>query len=108
MKTAGYPIERVRDYDEWYRRFHDGLASLGESARQRSPFAILGAWSPREGARVHPVIDNALLLGRLRAIDPKLADFPHVSEALIHRTLDDMALLGVIERPPPGRPAHAA
>jgi fatty acid CoA ligase FadD9 len=107
MKTAGYSIERVVDYEEWFRRFHDALTSLTEPARSRSPLAILDAWSRGPEARVTPPIDDALLLGRLRAVDPRLAELPHVSEAIIHRTLEDMAMLGVIGGPPP-RPAHAA
>jgi fatty acid CoA ligase FadD9 len=107
MRTAGYPIERVLDYDEWYRRFHDRLASLPEPQRQHSPLAILDAWSRREGARTQPAIDGSLLLARLRAMDASLAEIPHISEPLIHTTLEDMALLGVIDRPPRS-PAHAA
>jgi fatty acid CoA ligase FadD9 len=97
VKSAGYEVERILDYDDWYRRFHDRLAALPEPARQRSPLAILEAWSRREGVR--PTIDGARLLERLHAIDPSLADFPHVTEALIHKTLADMALLGIIEPP---------
>ena len=99
VKTAGYLLERIADYDQWYRTFHDRITSLGEAQRQHSPLAILQAWALPQGARERPEIMNTVLLERLRAIEPGLADLPHVSEALIHRMLDDMAVLGVIDRP---------
>jgi hypothetical protein len=37
--------------------------------------------------------------GTREMLEPSLADLPHVSAALIHRMLDDMAVLVVIERP---------
>jgi fatty acid CoA ligase FadD9 len=104
VEAAGYDVDRIADYEEWFRRFHDRLASLDERERARSPFAILGAWSSdvgRQGA-----VDDALVLTRLRAIDPKLAELPHVDEALIRKTLDDMALAGIIERPRTTGPAR--
>jgi fatty acid CoA ligase FadD9 len=99
LKTAGYPVERIADYAQWYRTFHDRLTSLSEAQRQHSPLAILQAWALPQGARQRPEIMNTQLLERLRAIEPSLADLPHVSEALIHQMLDDMAVLGVIDRP---------
>jgi fatty acid CoA ligase FadD9 len=97
VKTAGYPVRRIADYATWYRTFEDRLMALREPMRQHSPLAILKAWSEPQGAL--PELDSSRLLAHLRNIDPKLADLPHISEALIHRTLDDMVLLHVIDRP---------
>ncbi|MBX3203457.1 MAG: thioester reductase domain-containing protein [Labilithrix sp.] len=99
VTTAGYPVRRVADYDTWFRMFHDRLASLPEPRRQHSPLAILDAWAAPQGARPLPRLDSTRLRERLAAIDAELASFPHVSEALIHKTLDDMATLRVIDRP---------
>jgi fatty acid CoA ligase FadD9 len=96
VKTAGYRLDRVADYDAWYRTFHDRLTALSEPARQYSPLPIVNAGAHPQGKRAL-VFDAAQLLERLRAISPELADLPHVSEALIHKTLDDLAALGVIE-----------
>src|SRR5262249_2654044 len=30
VKTAGYPVERIARYEQWYRTFHDRLTSLSE------------------------------------------------------------------------------
>lgn len=99
VKTAGYPVRRVADYDAWFRLFHDRLTSLPEARRQHSPLAILEAWSAPQGAAPIPRLGSERLRARLAALDESLAAFPHVSEALIHKTLDDLATLRVIDRP---------
>ena len=72
--------------------------SLGEPERHHSPLPILGAWARPQGARaLYP--DSARLLDRLRSISEPLADFPHVSEALIHKYLGDLVDLHVVRRP---------
>lgn len=99
VRTAGYPVRRVADYDAWFRLFHDRLTSLPEARRQHSPLAILDAWAAPEGAAPRPRLGSERLRERLAALDPSFAAFPHVSEALIHKTLDDLATLRVIDRP---------
>jgi fatty acid CoA ligase FadD9 len=99
VTTAGYPIRRIADYDVWYRTFEDRLMALHEPMRHHSPLAILQAWSRPQGGAAGPELDSSLLLERLRAIAPSLAEIPHVSDALIHKTLDDMVVRDVIARP---------
>lgn len=98
VRSAGYRVERIADYDAWYRTFHDRLVALSEAKRHHSPLAILHAWERPQGERA-VLADNALLRARLRAISATLAELPHLSEALIHKTLDDMAALEIIDRP---------
>lgn len=99
VKTAGYPAKRIADYDTWYRMFRERLTSLAEPKRQHSPLAILHAWEHPQGDHGQPVLDTTHILERLRSIEPSLADFPHVSEELIHKVLDDMVVLHLIDRP---------
>jgi len=99
VKTAGYPAKRIADYDTWYKMFRERLTSLAEPKRQHSPLAILHAWEHPQGDHGQPVLDTTHILERLRSIEPSLADFPHVSEAFIHKELDDMAVLHLIDRP---------
>jgi fatty acid CoA ligase FadD9 len=96
VKTAGYYVERIADYDAWYRTFHDRLVALSETQRQHSPLPILQAWARPRGNET-PLFDATRLLERLRTVSPTLADLPHVSEALIHKYLDDMTARGVLE-----------
>lgn len=97
VESAGYPVKRIPEYEAWYRTFEERLKALREPMRQHSPLAILGAWEhPETFGRE---VDDAHLLANLRAISPRLAELPHVSEPLIHRMLDDMVELHVIESP---------
>lgn len=98
IRSGGYRVERISDYDAWYRTFHDRLVSLTEPRRHHSPLAILHAWAHPQDA--HEVsFDSARLLERLRSISEALAELPHVTEALIHKYLDDLVTLHVIDRP---------
>lgn len=95
VRSAGYPLERLADYGQWYQTFHDRLMGLSEPQKQHSPLPILAAWErPRDARELS--FDASRLIERLRAISPDGGDLPHVSEALIHKYLDDMALLEVI------------
>jgi fatty acid CoA ligase FadD9 len=98
LKSAGYSVERIPDYDAWYRTFHDRLMSLGEPQKQHSPLPILQAWQHPHGER-ELLFDASLLIARLRSISPEYGELPHVSEALIHKYLDDMAVQGLIAPP---------
>jgi fatty acid CoA ligase FadD9 len=90
-------VKRIPEYDAWYRTFEDHLKALREPMRKHSPLAILQAWEhPETIAREY---GDSHLLEHLQAISPRLAELPHVSETLIHRMLDDMVELHVIEGP---------
>jgi fatty acid CoA ligase FadD9 len=98
VASLGYRIRRIPDYAAWYRAFRDELGRLADPLRQRSPLPILDAWA-------HPVranakgFDAALLLDRLRRLSrpgEELAALPHVTEAFIHKYVDDMVALGLL------------
>jgi len=95
VKSAGYPVERIADYDAWYRTFHDRLMGLSEPQKHHSPLPILQAWQ-RPLGEGELLFDATQLLERLRAIASELGELPHVNEPLIHKYLDDMAQLEVI------------
>lgn len=95
LMSAEYPLERMANYDQWYRTFHDRLTALTETQKQESPLPILKAWEHPLGERALS-FDAARLVTRLGALSPSYAELPHVDEPLIHKYLDDMALLGLI------------
>ena len=41
IEAAGYPIQRVDGYDEWFRRFENALHALPDVQRQRSSLSVL-------------------------------------------------------------------
>lgn len=98
IRSAGYRVVRIADYDTWYRMFRDRLLALSEPRRRRSPLPILHAWAHPRGEH-EPYVDGSRFVDALRSISTELAELPHVSEALIHKYLEDLAFLEVIERP---------
>jgi fatty acid CoA ligase FadD9 len=102
IQAAGYPLERVPAYAGWLRRFKERLDALGPAEKQRSPLAILGAWAQRRSPARELRFDAAHLQARLAELsgDASVA-IPHLTEHLIHKTLRDMAALGLIELPRP-------
>ena len=95
VKSAGHAVERIADYEAWYRTFHDRLTALSEPQKHHSPLPILQAWAQPLGEH-ELVFDASQLLERLRAISPEYGELPHVDESLVHKYLDDMAQLEVI------------
>src|SRR5580692_1728599 len=45
--AAGYPVERVEDYDEWLTRFEAKLSALPEEKRAASSLQVLGSMRER-------------------------------------------------------------
>lgn len=93
--SAGYPVERVADHDQWLERFRAKLGTLTEAQRQRSSLAILEFVSkpfpahPRPRGSGH--FEEAI---RQLPIGPEV---PHLSEAYIHKYLKDIELLGMFK-----------
>jgi fatty acid CoA ligase FadD9 len=50
VASAGRPLERIDDYETWFRRFREALEQLDERRRRRSPLPALERWErPIEG-----------------------------------------------------------
>ena len=88
---AGYPIQRIDDYDEWLGRFETAVRALPEGQRQHSVLTLLDAFRrPTEA-----VPGSALPAEHFRAdvqaaeIGPD-GDIPHLSAALIAKYIADL------------------
>jgi fatty acid CoA ligase FadD9 len=103
LEAAGYPLDRVPDYADWLRRFKERLEALGPAERQRSPLAILKAWAERRNPARELRFDAAHLRARLAELSGDASGaIPHLTVRPIHKTLRDMAALGLIELPRSG------
>ncbi|WP_396915656.1 amino acid adenylation domain-containing protein [Mycolicibacterium sp.] len=99
---AGYPIERIGDFQEWLRRFEIGLRALPDRQRQNSvlqmlmvlrqhgdlqpPEPTLGSYAPAD--RFHAAVREA-------EIGPA-GDIPHVSAPVIVKYVTDLQRLGLL------------
>jgi fatty acid CoA ligase FadD9 len=94
IATAGYQIRRIDDHAEWARRFEAGLRQLPEEERRRSALPIL-AYLARPHPAAAPAVRNDDFRAALRRL-PAGPEVPGLSEAFIHKYLDDLKTLGLL------------
>ena len=96
IKSAGYSIEQVCNYKDWVTCFEQKLENLPDNQRQNSFLDLMGAvrdpWPPKmivQDSSQFQTLVHGLPIG----------DVPHLSEAWVHKCLDDMRRLGLIGEP---------
>ncbi|AGB20799.1 amino acid adenylation enzyme/thioester reductase family protein,thioester reductase-like protein [Mycobacterium sp. JS623] len=100
---AGYPIERISDFEEWLQRFEAGLDALPDQQRQGSVLQMLKVVQQHGWDRQPPEPSRGSMApaDRFRAAvrDAKIGadhDIPHVSAPMIVRYVTDLQLLGLL------------
>jgi len=102
---AGYPIERVADFNEWVRRFEAGLQGLPEAQRQQSVLQMLQLLLGHTDGQVvapEPTLGSYAPADRFHAAvkDAKIGpdhDIPHINASVIVKYVTDLQLLGLLE-----------
>jgi fatty acid CoA ligase FadD9 len=93
--AAGYPVERIDDYQSWLARFETAMGALPERQRAQSVLTVLDVYrepmiaiagSPVPGAQFQSAVEQS---GRA---------IPHVSQQLIEKYLADLERVGVLTR----------
>lgn len=93
VESYGYRLERVSSYDAWYAEFRARLEALGERALRSSPLPIVERWkSPRT--------DRSATMPDTRRFEAEIGAIPEPTEAFVHKCLDDLRALELID--PPG------
>lgn len=106
IESAGYPLERIRDHAEWVRRFEAKLSTLTDAQRQRSSLAIMGYLDKPHPAH-QPSAGSEHFTAAVRDL-PGWNGVPHLTEAYVHKYLDDMHRLGLIASSKEARVADVA
>lgn len=98
IESAGYPIARIDDHGEWFKRFSEKLNSLPEQQKQRSAVDITGAYAQphRNSESVQLDCDGFRSLANDLSTG---ADIPSLNEQFVHKCLGDLLVLGFIEAP---------
>jgi fatty acid CoA ligase FadD9 len=101
IRSAGYALEEIENYAEWYRAFRNRLSSLERSKRRQSLLPLIHAWQQpmaNSGARYDTTSLHGHLarLAKRHAAQP-LAEMPSINEAFVHKCLADMCALGLID-----------
>ncbi len=93
--SAGYPIQRIADHKDWFTQFKAKLSALPEEKRQHSALEVLAAFSRPYPAKLR-VADSSnyqILVQKLQGG----AVVPSLTEGFIHKCLEDMRLLELID-----------
>ncbi|WP_029107417.1 carboxylic acid reductase [Mycobacterium sp. URHD0025] len=94
---AGYPIQRVADYQEWLSRFETTLRSLPDRQRQASLLPLLHNYQ-QPGMPVNGAMAPTDVF-RTAVQDAKIGpdkDIPHVTPEIIVKYISDLKLLGLL------------
>ncbi|OMC38179.1 oxidoreductase [Mycobacterium sp. GA-1841] len=97
LVEAGYPIQRVEDYQEWLSRFETTLRALPDKQRQASLLPLLHNYQqpgmPVNGAMAPTDVFRAAV--QEAKIGPD-KDIPHVTREVIVKYISDLKLLGLL------------
>jgi fatty acid CoA ligase FadD9 len=96
VRSYGYPLTRIEDHEDWYRRFIAALEALPGPYRQQAGLAIVQRWKRQLQPKRAPV-DTTMTVERIRAIRQS-ADFSisSIDETAVHKALDDLNALKLI------------
>jgi fatty acid CoA ligase FadD9 len=97
IEAAGYPIQRVEGYEDWFRRFETALQTLPDGQRQRSSLSVIDSLRQPAPAQPKPIgSDRFIDAVRRTAPEPEI---PHLSAEFIGKCLDDLVRLGLLPQP---------
>jgi fatty acid CoA ligase FadD9 len=97
LDEAGYPVQRIADYNEWLKRFETAMRALPERQSQHSVLPLLHYYQhpdkPLRGAlasteRFHAAVQEA-------KVGPD-KDIPHITAELVGKYVTDLQLLGLL------------
>jgi fatty acid CoA ligase FadD9 len=94
---AGYPLQRIDDYDDWLSRLETALRGLPQVQRDRSLLALMDAYrhpAPALASTVVPA-DRFRTAVRDAGIGPD-HDIPHLSAPFIVKYLADLQHLELL------------
>jgi len=97
VASAGYPLERIDDHATWYATFGARLRELAPAERQHSSLPILDPWAEPIASLDRERVDATRFCLQLRRCRPGgEAEPPHLTEAYLHKYLEDLKALGLL------------
>ncbi|MGD9620574.1 thioester reductase domain-containing protein, partial [Mycolicibacterium sp.] len=99
---AGYPIQRIDDFAQWYERFEASLRGLPDRQRQHSVLPLLGMLrdsgvKPFESGHGPSLANDRFRTAVRRAKIGADNDIPHISAPIIVKYATDLKLLGLLD-----------
>jgi len=103
VRSAGYPVEGVAPYQEWFNLFKSKLEALPSDKRAQSPLPVLHQWQTplpsREKMEELLVLDATCFRDAVKRVT-KRGDVPVLSERYLHTCLYHMSVVGLIGATP--------
>jgi thioester reductase-like protein len=104
---AGYPIERIDDFEEWLQRFETALSALPDTQRRHSALQMLRLRGTEQVRPIQPTQGSFGPTDRFRAAvqeakigqDKNNPDIPHVSAPMVIQYVTDLRRLGLLGSP---------
>jgi fatty acid CoA ligase FadD9 len=90
---AGYGIQRIEDYDDWYRRFETALRGLPDKQRQQSSLPLLHQLRRPMSASSGALASATRFEDGIRNLGKEI---PHLSAAFIRKYLNDLRVLRLV------------
>ena len=98
VETAGHPLERMADYGAWYAAFSARLQGLPADERQHTSLPILDQWAKPSRDAESGRVDASRFRREVSRCKPGgEAEIPHLTEAYIHKYLEDLQALGLLQ-----------
>jgi fatty acid CoA ligase FadD9 len=105
VQAAGYPLVRMADYGAWFAAFSERLQALPAAQRRRSSLPILHQWAQPGLGLDSQHVDARRFSQAVRLSKPGGEELiPHLTEAYLHKYLEDLrglGLLGPLQGAPP-------
>ncbi|HZA10326.1 MAG TPA: oxidoreductase, partial [Mycobacterium sp.] len=97
LNAAGYPIQRIADYNDWLQRFETAMRALPKRQRQQSVLPLLHYWQePEKPLRQALASTEAFRAAVQEAKVGPDKDIPHITADLIVKYITDLQLLGLV------------
>ena len=97
LNAAGYPIQRIADYNDWLQRFETAMRALPTRQRQQSVLPLLHYWQePEKPLRQALASTEAFRAAVQEAKVGPDKDIPHITADLIVKYITDLQLLGLV------------
>lgn len=104
MVEAGWPVDRIDDYDDWRKRVEAAMRALPDDVRQHTMLALMDAFAQPMESTAGSLVPSEKFCAAMRAGqggDERAV--PHLSKTLIKKYLADLVALGILPTPTGGK-----
>lgn len=92
IRDAGYDLEEIEDYADWYQRFSERLHTLPEAEKQKSAIDLLPAFKHPQPSKLDRSYAHFKDL-----IETLEGGLPDLGKDYVSKILNDMAAIGILE-----------